>query len=181
MITVEYFREKREFFLMRQIYSAFMSIARTLEKKVYSDHDLTSIQCMVILTALLSPDGEISMAEIARKTGVTKQNVNRLIPLLEKKGYVSRSSCQKDKRMVKIMATDLGIEAMLGYVEGDISYIHNLFNDLNKIELELLWELLWKLRYTDKDIYPDLANDVHRLLIGEHIEWLAKILADYDK
>ena len=178
---MDYANEKKEMYLMHQIYAALASIAKSLEKKDCNNSYLTAGQCMVILAVQLSPNGEISMVDIAKKIGVTKQNINQLIPLLEKKGYVSRSACNKDKRTVNIKTTDSGISAMLEYVGAGASFMTKLFNKLNESEMETLWLLLRKIQYNYKDFYSDLANDIHQLFESEYSELLIKILEEYKK
>jgi DNA-binding MarR family transcriptional regulator len=141
---------------------------------------MTASQCMVILAIRLSPSGETTMTDIAKKIGVTKQNVTQMIPLLEKKGYVKKIYYD-NKHVFKIKATESGLSAMLECAGADATSMTEIFQDLTENEMEIFLFLLQKLKYNGSNIYSNLANDAYHLLEIEHSEFLVKIFEEYKK
>jgi len=177
---MNYTKEKSELLLMQQIYSSFMSIAKKIDKQGdKSFKGLTAKQYMVILAVRLSSHDGTTMVNIAKKLGTTKQNINRLIPMLEKKGYVVKSICESNKRAVNIKITDSGLKAMLEYAGIGISFMTDVLNGFTKSEMEALWSLLQKLCYSEKIDYSQFLSEANKLYESEYSELLTKILEKY--
>ena len=165
---------------MRQIYATFMSLAQKLDKcENKPDSGLTARQYMVILAIRLSSREETFMASIAKKLSTTKQNINRLICVLEKKGYVTRSMNDSNKRKVNIEITDLGLKAMLDYAETDVAMMVDIFNGFSESDLEVLWQLLQKIRCFEDTCLSCYLSEVNELFESDYSDLLAKILAAY--
>ena len=165
---------------MRQIYATFMSLAQKLDK--YENKPVTGLtarQYMVILAIRLSSHEETFMAGIAKKLCTTKQNINRLIHVLEKKGYVSRSVNGNSKRKVNIEITDSGLKAMLDYAETDVALMVDIFHGFSESDLESLWQLLQKIRCYGNTGLSCYLNEVNELFESDYSDLLAKILASY--
>jgi len=157
-----------------------MSIGKKLNKQDdKSFKGLTTRQYMAILAIQHLPQGETTMVNIAKKLGTTKQNVNQLIPMLEKKGYVSRSTCKKNKNAVNIKITDSGLSAMLEYARASASVMTNIFEDFTEKEMETLLHLLRKLHCYDSIDYLGFENDTMQLFENEYSDLLKKILEEY--
>jgi len=167
---------------MRQIYMTLMSLSRKLDAR-YGKHakNLTARQYLIILAIRLSPQNESTMANIAKKLCTTKQNTAQLIFVLERKGYVSRSACEDNKREVKIEVTKSGLDAMLEYAETDAAVMTEIFDEFTEQEMEILWSLLKKLHYYDGVGHSDFEFDTYRLFESEYCELLTKILDEYKK
>jgi len=153
-------KEKRRLLLMRQIYSTLKSLAIELGKeddKYFKD--LTSRQYTVIETILCLPRGDKTMINIAKELGTTKQNINRLIPLLEKKGYALRSVSEENRRIVNIDVTEAGLCAMKEHAEISASFLADIFSGFSEREMESMRKLLVKLlKILDKE--NDLSYDI---------------------
>ena len=173
---MDYSRKKRELFLMQQICATLMSLARKLDTQnnKYAK-DLTARQYMVILAIQLSPQSESTMMNIAKRLSTTKQNAAQLILTLERKGYVSRSTCDNNKREIKIKVTDSGINAMLEYAKTDVTVIASIFNGFTEEEMEMLWHLLQKLYRYDGIDYSGFEFDVHQFFESEYSGLLTKM------
>jgi len=143
--------ENRKLILMQEIYETIKSLSQKLDKeddKYFKS--LTTRQYMVIQSILHSPNGETTMIELAKKLDTTKQNINKLIPILEKKGYAKRSACENNKRAVNIKVTDSGVLAMKEHAIINASFLADIFNGLSEDEMESLLRLLKKLHGKNK-------------------------------
>jgi len=174
--------KKEEFELMHQIYVTLISLAKKLEKHDRQDiAGMTASQYMVILAILLSPQAEMTMVNIAKKLDTTKQNINQLMPILERKGYVTRSACDNNKRTFVIKVTASGLEAMMEYAGMRNAWMLEIFNGFSKNEMEMLWQLLLKLHRYDGIEYPVFFNEVNQLFENEYPDLLKRILNEYKK
>ena len=89
--------------------------------------------------------GEKSIQEIRDRILLASGSATYVVDNLEKKGYVIRKICQKDKRVTYIKLTKIGKDLM-----DDIFPIHKIntkkiFDDLTKEELDTLKEILKKI------------------------------------
>jgi len=182
VIAVDDTIEKRELFFMQQICLTLLSLAKKLDREdnKYSK-GLTASQYMTIRAIRHSPQGKTTLINIAQKLGTTKQNINRMIPALEKKGYISGAAGRKHKRLADIKVTDLGLDAMLEYAETGASVMMDIFNDFTENEMETLLHLLQKLHRYDGMNDANFITDIISLLEREYSDLLAKILEEYKK
>ena len=172
--------DNRELLLMHQICSTLLSLSRKLEKQDSIPSDvLTARQYMVILAIKCAPFGSATMVNIARSLGTTKQNVNRIIPVLEKKGYVTRNSSKGHKNSVNINVTDSGLEAMIEFTGTAASVMMDMFDGFSVEELVTLLVLLQKLHAYDGMSYSGFDSDVVKLFTNDHSDLLAKILEEF--
>ena len=72
-------------------------------------------------------------------------NASRIVDRLEKKNYVSRFICKKDRRTVDVLITDKGLE-LLNEINKCEEKTENKFTTLSKSEIKILNNLLDKLR-----------------------------------
>ncbi len=72
-------------------------------------------------------------------------NASRLIDKLKAKELVERCECSKDRRAVDVMITDKGL-ALLKELDKEISNMQKTINPLEESEMEVINEILDKLR-----------------------------------
>ena len=172
-------KERNELFLMQQIYTTLMSLSKKLDKEEYKHCScLTARQYITMLAIRLSPLGEATMLNIAKKLGTTKQNINQLIPVLEKKGYIARYTYDKRKRPVNIELTDSGKKAMLDYTGISSKILLEIFDKFSEEEMEMLLHLLKKLHRYDGSHYCGFAEEAIALFESEYSGLLDKILQE---
>ena len=141
---------------MQQIYSTIISLTRKLDKHIInSDSGLTARQYMAILAIQQSPNGESTMINIAQKLDTTKQNINQIIPALERKGYVKRSASAYNRRSVSVKVTEAGQNAMRAYSGTGSSVMKEIFKSISDSEMETLLRLLKKLHNYDGEESPE--------------------------
>ena len=181
---MDYSLEKRELFLMQQVYAALVSLAGKIENQANGYFKgLTARQYMAILAAFHLPQEETTIKNIAHKLGTTKQNADRLIFAVKKKGYITVSGCESDKRAVNIQMTSSGLRAMTENSESGIYFMADVFNDFSEKELKTLWNLLKKLHAFDGEGYSGFEEDAsHRFKVrGDHSRRQARMLEIFRK
>jgi len=144
---MDYTRESNAVFLLQQIYEALSTYAKKLETHAREGaFNLTARQFMALTTIDLMPPGEATMGNIAAKLKTTKQNINKLIPKLENKGYVVRTPGNKYKKSAVIVVTDLGRSKQAEYSSKVSDMASTLFKDFSEDEIDTLLYLLRKLK-----------------------------------
>ena len=94
--------------------------------------------------AILKLQPEITQKELGYLLDMRNQSLGELLGKLEKKGYITRSKSEEDKRTTNISLTDAGMEAA-GETERQQDEWESLFSGLTDEEKNQLYELLEKL------------------------------------
>ncbi|MCL2165964.1 MAG: MarR family transcriptional regulator [Clostridiales bacterium] len=177
----DYADEKKELSLMQQICSTLLSFAKKLEKQDgRKNRGLSLRQFLILLTVRHTPPGEASMVRIARRLGTTKQNINQMIPVLVKNGYLTRSPYGKNRKGTFLQVTDSGMNAVKEYAETGTAHMVAIFNSFSTEEMETLLHLLQKLHRYDGEDYDGFENDILRLFEREYADTLYAILESYN-
>lgn len=143
---MDYKRESNAVFLLQQIYESLSTYTKKLESYARAgNYNLTARQFMALSTIDLMPPGEATMANIAAKFKTTKQNINKLIPKLESRGYVFRTTGNKYKKSAVIVVTEAGREKRLEYSSRLSEVAASMFNNFTDTEIDTLLYLLRKL------------------------------------
>ena len=179
---MDYSPEKRELFLMQQAYSTLVSLTNKIENQANRYfRGLTARQYMAILAVLHLPPDETTLKNIAGKLGTTKQNTNRLIAAVKRKGYITVSGNGNDKRAINVQMTDSGLEVMAENSEAGIIFMADIFSDFNEKELKILWDLLKKLHAFDGEEYSGFEDDVSSRFGGDYSRQQARVLEVFRK
>jgi len=179
VIVLDYTIEKRELQLMQQVYTTLMALTKKLDRQEIKNlGGLTVRQCIVILAIKHCEKDGASLSSIAKRLGTTKQNVDQMLAVLEKKGYVQRSVNDNDRRTVSIKVTESGEKAMLECVEKSSSFLMDVFDGMSDGEMETLLRLSHKLHSFDGDEYSEYVSDLVRILAGEYSDMVTSILEE---
>ena len=79
---------------------------RKYKNERFAQYGLKSMHHDYLKTVQFHPG--ISQEEIAEEVVADKANVARQLACLEKKGYITRHTCQKDSRRVEVYLTEAG-------------------------------------------------------------------------
>ncbi len=103
---------------------------------------LTYTQYLVFLV-LWEQDG-ISVSEIGEKLMLDNGTLSPLLKKMEQAGYVQRSRCREDDRIVEIRLTDEGraLQEKASHVPEEVAGCINLPPEKAKMLYDLLYELL---------------------------------------
>lgn len=105
--------------------------------------DITPEQWSV-LNRLVEKDG-INQNRIAERTVKDRHNINRILNLLEKKGYVERCPDDSDKRVHRIFLTEFGRQAYKELLPQFLTHLNQRFKGVSSKDLELLRKTLQKI------------------------------------
>lgn len=100
-----------------------------------------------ILSILYNNEGALLQDTIKKKMNIKAGSVSEMIGKLQKKGYVTKTSDQNDKRKVLILITDNGRMHVENYRKGSKKTFksNSIFECLSEEELEQLAKILEKL------------------------------------
>nr|WP_206695911.1 MarR family transcriptional regulator [Bacillus subtilis] len=157
---VDYSKELKDLFLMQQSYATFFSTLNKIQSRGDDYYEsLTSRQFMTMVAILHLPEEETTFNNIAKKLGTSKQNINRLVSGIEKRGYVITVPSKRDKRAVNVKITDSGKRVMEECGEKAVYFMADLFKGFSTEELETLWVLLKKLYSFDGEEQDGFEED----------------------
>ena len=155
---------RQDFYLMQLILEALYSFSKNFDKlsnRMFCG--MTAKQYRLIMAIQALPRDSATIVNIANALGTTKQNLNHMIPVLEKKGYISRRPNQNDSRAVNLEVTETGEDAMLEFSETFVILIRDIFDSLAVEELEALWGVLRKMRYCGSANCTDFVDSINVL------------------
>jgi DNA-binding MarR family transcriptional regulator len=87
----------------------------------------------------------ISTASIRDRMLDKMSDASRIVDRLVKKGWVERSTCEQDKRLVDVVITQQGLD-LLAQIDRDRSEIELVLSQLSEEEAQTLNQLLDKIR-----------------------------------
>lgn len=102
--------------------------------------DITSKQ-FIILVIVYSFPHPPSLTEVAKHAGCSRQNVKKVVAVLEKKGYVSFVS-EKETRAVRIVLEQKFYDFYEVFMKKSETGLSDLFQGMSKTEIEGLFSSL---------------------------------------
>ena len=110
------------------------------------NHDLSEQQYNVLRILKGQKGNPINLLDVQERMIQSNSNSTRLVEKLRIKGFVNRIVCEENRRKVEISITAKGLEK-LSEIENDMKAIQNHpFQNLKIEEMNLLADLLDKLR-----------------------------------
>src|ERR1700722_6815659 len=130
---------------------ALLSVVRTSDQlqirsaRLLREHGLTPSQYNIL--RILRGEGKpLPILEIASRTITIVPGITGLIDRLEQAGFVNRLRCEKDRRVIYVALTDLGMTT-LAKLDGPLGELHHkLMGHLSQADLKELIRLLEKVR-----------------------------------
>ena len=117
-----------------------------------ADHGLTINDYEVMLRLARAPDQRLRRVDLAEQVLLTASGITRLLDGLEKAGFVGRSACAEDRRVVYAVLTEEGRAKVREASTTHIAQIDALFGEaFDERELGSVGDLLEKLA----DVKPD--------------------------
>lgn len=111
-----------------------------LVKKDISDHGMRTSD-FTVLEALYHK-GRQTIREISEAVLINTGSITYVIDKLEKKGYIERSYCKEDRRVVYIQITDNGKELMDQIFPKHQQMIEKVFEEVTDEEKEIVIDVL---------------------------------------
>ena len=130
----------------RQFMRAHAAITHRLDADLVSTFGLTLHDYEVLYHLSIQPGGRLRPSELTDRVMLTRSGVTRLLAGLEEAGFVSRHSCQLDRRVIYAVLTDEGRAKYHEVRPTALSGVNELFVDrYEDDELDRLGELLTRL------------------------------------
>ena len=98
-------------------------LQRTLGGSLESECGLPLAWYEVLVRIVRSPEGRLTMSEVADKTVYTSGGTTRLVDRIEEAGLLQRAKCPNDRRTVYVEITEAGAAALAGATEVHLSHI----------------------------------------------------------
>jgi DNA-binding MarR family transcriptional regulator len=92
----------------RSVLRVHAAVVRELDAELEARHRVPHTSYEVLKGLRKAPDGRLRMAELAEHVLLSRSGMTRLIDRLEREGYVTRSTCDKDGRGCYAVLTDAG-------------------------------------------------------------------------
>lgn len=99
--------------------------------------DITLKQWFLLLLISKMDDKEPTVKEISDFTGTSRQNVKKMLSVLENKEYVAITKSDIDARALKVELTNKTYEYFSGFEKTGNEAIHTLFTNSTDQELEV--------------------------------------------
>lgn len=112
-----------------------------MQTQFFKPYGITAAQYNVLRILKGQSPNPITVAEIINRMIDKSSNASRIIDRLEKKHWVSRTTCKQDRRQVDVKITTNGLE-LLDKIAPDLNEMEKQFNHLNNQDLEQLNLLL---------------------------------------
>jgi MarR family 2-MHQ and catechol resistance regulon transcriptional repressor len=117
-------------------------------KDFLAKEDITHQQYNILRILRGSAPDPLSTLQIRERMLDKMSDTSRIVDRLVLKGFVKKTVCTKDKRLVDVVITDKG-QKLLKKLDQESDEMHNVMNNLTEKEAEQLSHLLDKLRQAD--------------------------------
>jgi len=137
------FKDPFERALVNLLYtSSWLSYEQT---QVFKAHELSMQQYNVLRILKGQHPQSITVNMLIERMIDKSSNASRIVEKLRLKGMLKRKICPEDRRRVDVLITRRGIK-VLNAATADLHQLHRRIQNLDEAEVELLNELLNKLR-----------------------------------
>jgi DNA-binding MarR family transcriptional regulator len=128
-------------------------LERDLGAALEESCDLPLPWFFVLLKLRRSPQGHLTMSEIADATVHSSGGTTRLVDRIVEAGYVERMSCPSDRRAIHVVITDAGNAILDAALVAHLQHLeHHLEERLSRDEREQLTDLLAKLNQSTVEV-----------------------------
>lgn len=113
--------------------------------------DITPMQIWIIGYLHDHCDQDIFQRDIERDFTITRSTVTGILKLMEKNGYIARTAVPEDARLKKLVLTEKGDAILQAVHEHRNEMERVLVNGMTEQEINILFELLEKLKQNLRD------------------------------
>ena len=122
-------------------------LERRVDGDLRTEFDLPLPWFETLLSLRRSPDGRLTMSEIADYTAHSTGGATRLVDRLVESGLVERVSCPTDRRAIHVVITTAGNERLDAALQRHVEVLRSAVGEaLSETERNSLARLLGKLR-----------------------------------
>lgn len=143
-------KEREMLCKMQKVYASLFATVNKLQACAdASTGGLTSRQYLLLTTITKMVPEEATLNNIANKLATSKQNVNKLVTMLEEKGFVKVVPSKADKRAVNVSVTKKGEKAVEKSTINVFQFYSNVFKGFPDHEIDDLQTLINKMAAFD--------------------------------
>ncbi len=153
--------DKGAWILLRQTYS----LVSKCEDRVFSEHELTTEQHAVLM-AIKHIDGPVRPTDVARWLGRSPNSISMMVDRMVKAGSLRRVRDRKDRRVVFLIITSKGEEALKPAVLAGLEFIRKILLPLPHEDRHTLGRLLDTLQY-EAATYLNPGADIEEIRRNE--------------
>ncbi len=135
--------------LNRYLVELFNDVLKAEELSLIKEYGNLSLKEFHVIEAVcLANDnnGDNSTASIAEALKITAGSLTVAVNTLEKKGYLVRKKIDKDKRIVRIYPTELGLEVNRYHEKFHYEMVGSILSIINEDEADILLKALEDIR-----------------------------------
>ncbi len=104
-----------------------------------------SVREMHVIEAVVKLKNNNTAKQIAQELNITQSTLTTTVSTLEKKGMLIRKTGEKDKRVVRICATDLAMKAYAHHLTFHEELVDAVTSKLSKEELDIFLKGLYEI------------------------------------
>ncbi len=125
--------------LQATIFSTFFTLSNRLQVAGDGlDPQMTLKQWLLIAVLIKSDETSLSISELARRMGSSRQNVKKMAQLLEKQGFLSIEKREDDKRFLEVSVTQACLAHCKKREPKEEAFIETLFSGFSDEEIRSL-------------------------------------------
>jgi DNA-binding MarR family transcriptional regulator len=130
----------------------------TLSKK-YKNLSIKEFHVIEVVCAANESGNDNSTATIAENLRITPGSLTVAVNTLEKKGYLVRQKIDKDKRIVRIFPTELGLEVNQYHSNFHTEMVQNVLSTISEDEAVILLKTLGNISVFFRNKYMQHKED----------------------
>lgn len=138
------------------LFFAFHNRLQTAGDSFYEE--ITVKQFFLMACMNLFPDTPPTANDLAKTMGCTRQNVKEILTSLEKKGFVTLSVSENDKRKRIVTLTEKAMLTADKYRDGENEFLRRLYDGVSDDELKTIYRILSKIEENLKTINEELKK-----------------------
>lgn len=139
------------------LFFAFHNRLQTAGDAFYDE--ITFKQFFLLACMSLFPDSPPTANDLAKVMGCTRQNVKEILTSLEKKGFITLTQSETDKRKRIVTLTEKAMLTAGKYRDDENEFLHRLYEGVTEEEIRYTYSVLSKLEDNLKIINEELKNE----------------------
>ena len=139
------------------LFFAFHNRLQTAGDTFYEE--ITVKQFFLFACMTLFPDSPPTANDLAKVMGCTRQNVKEILTSLEKKGFVTLTKSESDKRKRIVTLTEKAMLTAFKYTDKENEFLSRLYEGVSEEEIRYTYSILTKLEDNLKIINEELKNE----------------------
>ena len=120
--------------------------------------EITVKQFFLMACMNLFPDTPPTANDLAKTMGCSRQNVKEILTSLEKKGFVTLSVSDNDKRKRIVTLTEKAMITADKYRDGENEFLRKLYDGVSDDEVKTIYRILSKIEGNLKTINEELKK-----------------------